>query len=168
MPTSAAVIAAVRESYERLLLDFPKVQQDVERALTAYKHAMDAQAAHKKELAELADFLEREGASVQEPPAVASSAALSANIQILMRTRDLLSDGKPRPTRQIYEDLLRQGQVFTAMNAVQRLSQLLSGSDWFVSDRTRGWMLAKNEDPAATGSPGATQSATDAEGKEPK
>jgi hypothetical protein len=165
MAATESVLIAVRDAYERLCLETPKVQSETEAALALYERAVQAQEAHKKELAELADFLEREGAPVDAPP-VTNNVTLSANMQTLMRAKAILSDGKPRRTRELFEDLLRQGQVFTAVNAAQRLSQLLSSSSWFVSDRTRGWSLAKSENPAGAGSSGASESHTDERGKE--
>jgi hypothetical protein len=154
--TPSAVLAAVRERYERLTMDIPRMNKATTDALTLYERALEAEQVFKKELRELSEFLEREGETVDRP-AVASNVGASANLQILLRARNILSDGRPRKTIEIYEALLRQGQVFTAQNPTQRLSQLLSGSDWFVSDRVQGWSL-KSESPGATGLSSATQS----------
>lgn len=163
--TPTSVIAAVRERYERLTLDIPRVNKATTDALTLYERAVQAEEAFKKELRELAEFLQCEGQAVTSS-AEANSITASANMQILLRAKSILADGMPRKTVDLYNDLLRQGQVFTAQNPMQRLSQLLSGSDWFVSDRARGWMLAKSENPAGTGSSGAAMSPTDELGKE--
>jgi hypothetical protein len=156
---SSAVVLAVRERFERLTLALPQIQDDVATALKAYEAQAARLASAKKEIDELTQFLNEQGDAVEAP--VIGKVAMSANMQVLMRVRSLLSDGRPRPTRDIYEALLRDGQVFTAMNPAQRLSQLLSSSDWFVSDRAQGWTLAKSENPAGAGSSGATTSSQD-------
>jgi hypothetical protein len=162
---SHAVLLAVRERYERLTLEIPQVHRRTVEALTQYERAVQAEDAFKKELAELGEFLEREGEPATNHRDMTGVTA-TANMQILLRAKSILSDGTPRKTADLYNALLQQGQVFTAQNPMQRLSQLLSGSSWFVSDRARGWMLTKSENPAGAGFSGATQSRTDTEGKE--
>jgi len=152
---SSAVLTAVRERYERMRLDIPRMNKATTDALTQYERVAAAEAMFKQELRELHEFLEREGETVEKP--VQSNMNASANLQILLRAKNILSDGRARKTVDLHEELLRQGQVFTAQNSVARLSQLLSGSDWFVSDRTQGWSL-KGEAPGATGASGATES----------
>lgn len=148
MARTNPVTKAVREKLDRLHGQLPLLQIDVEKATQAYELAKARVVEMRHEIDELGRFLEipsemdfaqasAEGRSMPETNATVRA----ANLQLLSRARSLLEVGKPLTTRAIYEGLLRQGQVFTAQNPVQRLSQILSASEWFVSDRVKGWSL---------------------------
>lgn len=170
MSQSNPVITAVRERLDRLHGQLPALELDVEKAAKAHEHAKALVSEMRGEIEALGRFLESPPETVMtkegpedKPQLEATGAARAANLQILIRARALLDGGRVLPTREIYEGLLRQGQVFTAQNPVQRLSQILSASDWFVSDRAKGWSL-KSEAPSGATNTGEASSATESDG----
>ncbi|MES2185455.1 MAG: hypothetical protein V4505_12960 [Pseudomonadota bacterium] len=165
---STEVVAAVKERREKLQKFLPTIEAEARQAREFAKVADERLAAIRGALAELDLFLEQTSFA----PPIAHSDTNEAqtesqhgthlpqrtgNMNIVLRAKQLLSDGIARRTLTIYEALLQQGVVFTAVNPVQRISQLLSENEWFVSDRLVGWSL-KGESPGGAGLSGATQS----------
>lgn len=163
MSQSNPVITAVRERLDRLHGQLPALELDVEKAAKAYERARSLVAEMRNEIDVLGRFLENAPEDLAEQVESLprrdqenSTTSRAANLQILLRARSLLGGGKTLATRDIYEGLLKQGQVFTAQNPVQRLSQILSASDWFVSDRAKGWSLKSEAPTGATNTEGAS------------
>ena len=159
---------------ERIFQVTPKSLQTTCAKTTAAETAQAAATAlaqlHdlESQLKVLGEFLETQIDEMPTPQATAGQTDVSdqsitkrnANLQIVFRVKSLLSDGISRGTLQILTALKSEGAVFTAQNPLQRLSQLLSENEEFTNDRATGWSL-KGEDPAPTGSSGATKSAGD-------
>ena len=142
----------------------------MEKTAKAYDHAKSLVAEMRSEIDVLGRFLENAPEALAEQvesgprrDPEANTTSRSANLQVLLRARSLLGGGRTLATRDIYEGLLKQGQIFTAQNPVQRLSQILSASDWFVSDRVKGWSL-KSEAPSGGSNTGEASSATESDG----
>jgi hypothetical protein len=170
MTQANPIITAVRERLDRLHGQLPTLELDADRAAKAHEQAKALVSEMKNEIDALGRFLESPPEMVlapdgpeEKPQPEATGASRAANLQILIRARALLDGGRTLPTREIYEGLLRQGQVFTAQNPVQRLSQILSASDWFMSDRAKGWSLKSEAPTGATNTEGAS-SATESDG----
>lgn len=53
----------------------------------------------------------------------------------------LLRDGSWKSTEQIHEELTKRGIKLPVANPMQRISQILSADDRFVTQRGRGWSL---------------------------
>ncbi|MES2584751.1 MAG: hypothetical protein V4627_18645 [Pseudomonadota bacterium] len=163
MANPSPVITAVRERLDRLHGEIPALELGVEKATEALEHAKLALTEMRREMSELGRFLENpviddQGSVAADAPMPKSDnpAMRAANLQIEYRTQAMLRGGKPLPTRDIYEGLLRQGVIFTAQNPIQRLSQILSACDWFVSDRVHGWSLKSEAPQGGTNTEGAS------------
>lgn len=168
----SAVVTAVREKYDQIRRSLPQIELDAQKTLQASREATQRLTELKDQILVLEKFLESQADEAPAPkePEVESGAGIrageqalptrAANLQIILCTQRLLSDGMPRSTHLILAELKKQGVVFAASNPMQRLSQMLSENDKFINDRQSGWSL-KGEDPGATGSSGATKSALD-------
>ena len=64
----------------------------------------------------------------------------------------ILADGTPRHTRALVPLIEKQGIEISGKDKVQAVSAILSADDRFKADRSVGWSLNKEADPALTGS----------------
>lgn len=78
----------------------------------------------------------------------------TAKARIERAVSEILSDGAPRHTRVLLDELAKRGIEVGGQNKVIALSSILSrNKDTFEADRKVGWRLKKEmSEPAATGS----------------
>lgn len=73
--------------------------------------------------------------------------------RIVAAVREILSDGTPRQTRALLEELSKRGLEIGAANKVIGLSSILTrDKQTFVSSRAEGWSL-KKVSPGSVGAP---------------
>lgn len=150
----SAVVIAVREKYDVLCQKVAGMEEAVQNAQRALAVATKNEQLLKTELSVLGSYL---NLANDDAPTDDTPSKRSANLNITYRARQLLEQRSPRKTSELFVELEKQGVVFTVANPQQRISQLLSDSEWFENDRVKGWSL-KSETPAGTGESGATES----------